>query len=102
MIVWADIGSISWCGRASKMPRSPGSLTDSPAAPIGRAEDLERSDDRVTGGRVWPGFSDAWHHLRGVRTRPLATLARAAQDLIPEAAAALRREACALAPCPAL
>ncbi len=35
-------------------------------------------------------------------TRPLRALARAAHDLIPEAAAGLRREACKLAPCPAL
>ncbi len=35
-------------------------------------------------------------------TRPLATLARAAQHLIPEAAAELRRVACSLAPCPML
>ena len=33
---------------------------------------------------------------------PLHALARAAKDLIPEAAAALRREASAIAPCPAL
>ncbi len=35
-------------------------------------------------------------------TRPLRALARATEELIPKTAAALRREACTLAPCPAL